>query len=250
MPRDDAPTEAVTAARRKLERAENKRFSGGTGRVLTRPDGQIVADLSVPVRDLDAHGLRVVETLPPAFLTPLLRGDFAPRHDVTGTVALAWEASEEAAIDLWLGAHADAYRLRGTIQATLRHPCVRCLQPVDVDLSFELDLHVVEGSSTLFPGQSAEVDPQGLAALIDASPATGLHDDEDFVTFSGDAIDVAAILREQLLLEVPMHPRCDVDGRAPGVCPFDARSDEVPVTGDPRWAQLKHLYDKLPRGDA
>lgn len=63
--------------------------------------------------------------------------------------------------------------------------------------------------------------------------------------YSGDEIDLSALVREQLLLALPTRPLCRED--CPGLCPHCGRRLAVGSCGcsekslDPRWAPLRAL---------
>ena len=63
-------------------------------------------------------------------------------------------------------------------------------------------------------------------------------------TFVGDEINLEPIVRQDLILALPMNPTCD-EGET-GPCKFDSdniNSEEDMV--DPRWAPLADLKKKL-----
>jgi uncharacterized protein len=70
------------------------------------------------------------------------------------------------------------------------------------------------------------------------------EDLEDF-HFEGDSIDLTEILREQIVLALPMYPRCKEDCR--GLCSVCGANLNLGECGcdrseiDPRWAALKTL---------
>lgn len=230
---------AVKAARERTEPAE-----GTTGR--SRPakgaPGGVIIDLTVPVADVTPEGERVAEHLPQAWLNDLLG---ATEGDETG-----WWASQDGDVELRLsGENPAMFRLRGEGRFAMKHACVRCLQELELPLPITFDLKLIEGVGEIFPGDKYDLDPQGLAAEDDEDTGESLDDDDDLVTYQGDTIDLAPIIREQLLLEVPMHPRCDDDGViAAGPCAFDPDgkiAEERDRWVDPRWAALAAMKDKL-----
>ena len=82
----------------------------------------------------------------------------------------------------------------GRIQATLRVPCARCNDEIDwpIDLHFT-QLFVPRGS---YEEQHAEDE-------VELTPQ-----DLERETYVGDDIALDALVRENLILEVPMTPRC------------------------------------------
>lgn len=112
--------------------------------------------------------------------------------------------------------------LRATIWATWEGECRRCLTLVTAPLA--IDVH-----TTFLP---------------DGSGA----DDADTYTFDGDTVDVGEVVREELMLALPLTPLCD-DG-CEGADPerFNTAIPEEPLSDDgndlsidPRWAALSEL---------
>ena len=63
-------------------------------------------------------------------------------------------------------------------------------------------------------------------------------------SFEGDTVDLTEVLRQDLVLALPMNPCCETAGQAD--CAYDeaaqpSGSDEI----DPRWAPLLELKKKL-----
>lgn len=240
-PENDSKTStpAVKAARKRVEPQE-----GTTGR--SRPDkeapGGVAIDLSVPVSEITPEGERVAERLPQGWLNHLIGG-------VEGAET-GWWASRDGSVELRLsGENPAMLRLRGQGEFALKHACVRCLQELELKMDLAFDLRLIEGVGEIFPGDKYDLDPQHLASDDDEDEGNPLDDDDDLVTYQGDTIDLAPIIREQVLLEVPMHPRCDDDGvTAEGPCNFDpagAIEAERERWVDPRWAALGEMKDKL-----
>jgi len=113
---------------------------------------------------------------------------------------------------------------------SLRVPCSRCLEPVTVPVSLSIEeefLQTIDIVTGLPLGTSAD-DP---ALLID-----GHHE-----------LHLAEVVREYLLLAIPMHPLCREDCK--GLCPQCGHNlNEGPCghsgqPGDERWAVLRSLLD-------
>jgi len=123
-------------------------------------------------------------------------------------------------------------RVVGKLATKLEIPCARCLEPVsfDVDRGFEL----------LFRPHAVNVGPDE-AEMQDK--------DAEIAFYQGDGVELEDILREQLLLEVPIKTVCREACK--GLCPHcgknlnngDCQCEAAP--GDPRWDALKGLKDKL-----
>ncbi|MEI2784895.1 MAG: YceD family protein [Candidatus Nanopelagicales bacterium] len=104
--------------------------------------------------------------------------------------------------------------------------CSRCLDPVEVDLTADLQ--------ELYAWTAAEAEVDELGEL-------GPHLD-------GDLLDLRPAVRDDLLLDSPIAPLCSVD--CPGLCPqcgvkFADSPEHTHETSDPRWAALSTLKDDL-----
>jgi DUF177 domain-containing protein len=112
----------------------------------------------------------------------------------------------------------------GRVEAPMVLECARCLERFDSELSIEVcELYVG-------PGHEEAAD-----------------DDAYFV--EDDAIDLEAMLRDALALELPLNPLCRPDCK--GYCPHcgadlnagtcDCKDEDL----DPRWAELSVLRERL-----
>ena len=106
--------------------------------------------------------------------------------------------------------------------------CDRCLKPVALPVSGEFTLEYISGSDY----ESSEV-----VELTEAEMSVAV--------FDGEGIDVDELVKEQILLAVPLRVLCRDDCK--GICPecgTDRNTGECNcVTNDidPRWAALKDL---------
>jgi uncharacterized protein len=144
---------------------------------------------------------------------------------VAGSVVPAGASAEAAAVlDAVLGG---GIEVTGEVRAPWEGECRRCLRP----LSGELRCQVRE----LYR-------PRGAEEAADP--------DEDTYPLSGDQLDLRPLVRDALLLELPLAPLCRPDCR--GLCPLcgvdrnETSCDCVGADRDPRWAALDALVE---RGD-
>lgn len=116
----------------------------------------------------------------------------------------------------------------GSIRAAARVDCTRCLEPVD--LSMDL------------PFEAAYVHAEDFASDRE-NEVSG--EDLDIDVLESEELDIAEIVREQLLLEMPEQVFCSPDCK--GLCDrcgvnlniAECSCGEEDI--DPRWAALKNL---------
>ena len=135
-------------------------------------------------------------------------------HDVIGVAE-----GSPIDIELRLEAVMDGVLATGTASAHVVGECVRCLRTIDEELVVDLqELYVYEPS-----------------------------DDEDELALEDDLLDLEPVLRDAVVLALPLNPVCDPE--CPGLCPeCGARLADDPdhTHGDaidPRWAALSELTD-------
>ena len=117
--------------------------------------------------------------------------------------------------------------VHGSLDATVRVPCARCLEPVDVDVHSDLSVIYVPGSKVKDAEDSGKVE----YTLEDA--------EADTLPFDGETVVLDDLVRDEVLLGVPMIPLCSDD--CPGMSPApetnaDAPSEKKEI--DPRLAPL------------
>lgn len=120
--------------------------------------------------------------------------------------------------------------LNANFNMRLRTDCAACLQSFEVDIPVRFSL-------TLKPRPPQSREPPEEKEL------TRIELEEGF--YEGDELDLGAILREQILLALPMFPRCSeaCKGLCP-VCGADRNQQECDCEQqvvDARWATLKKL---------
>jgi uncharacterized protein len=135
--------------------------------------------------------------------------------------------------------------------ADLGTPVARIVEPVRLDLVLERvpdgivargELHARwEGEcSNCLRELAADLDV-GVGELFEPHPL-----DEDTYPIEGHEIDLEQLVRDALVLELPLAPACDdadcAPATAPGVLVGVADSDPAgPEPTDPRWAALSEL---------
>ena len=115
------------------------------------------------------------------------------------------------------------------IKTRVGYECVRCLSECVLAVDVRLD-HVLVRGEKKAPDAGLELTDDDL--------------DDEVDTFQGDDIDLVPIVRQDLILALPMNPTC-FDGGAEGCNAetFKVVSEEPSI--DPRWAGLVELKKKL-----
>lgn len=143
-----------------------------------------------------------------------------PAPESLGLELIRVPPGEPMALDLRLEAVVEGVLVSGTVTAPVTGECARCLEPVTDTLEVEL---------------------QELYAYAD-STTSETTDEEELPRLSGDLLDLEPVLRDAVVLALPIAPLCTPDCAglcadcgerlAPGEPPHDH-----PVA-DPRWAGL------------
>jgi uncharacterized protein len=150
-----------------------------------------------------------------------------------------YRAAAPAHVSARLERLARRVRLRATTRAELVCPCGRCLAPVTLAVPVEFELSLVpEDEPTAPSGEGRERDQGPVGGSFRAEEA-----DEE--RYHGKVIDLAPILREQILLSLPAYPVCRESCK--GLCPVCGQNLNERECGcdrrvpDPRWAGLEKL---------
>ena len=133
----------------------------------------------------------------------------APVDSLAGSAVRVPEG-EPVVLDLVLERVPDGIVVRGTVRAVWRGTCGVCL----TDLEHTVGPEVGE--------------------LFEPEPVEG-----DTYPLEGHEIDLEQLVRDVVLLELPLAPTCETTGRTP--CAPDAVPEREPPPPDPRWAALSEL---------
>jgi DUF177 domain-containing protein len=123
-------------------------------------------------------------------------------------------------------------RLLGNLSTKVELKCARCIEPVVQDLSSEFDL-LYRPASTI--KREEEV------AISEADTEIGYY--------QGEGITLEDVLKEQILLAVPLRALCKEDCQ--GLCPQCGENRNLTSCNcagkitDPRWAALAEIKEKL-----
>ena len=123
-------------------------------------------------------------------------------------------------------------RLRGRFAGRLRVPCARCVEPVEVPLASDFDL--------IF---------RPIGADSDAPERSITAPETEIGYYQKDSLSLEDVLREQVLLSLPVRTLCKPDCK--GLCPRCGvnRNNQVCTCeegpSDPRWEALAGLRGRI-----
>jgi uncharacterized protein len=154
-------------------------------------------------------------------------------------------AVSEVEIRLSLTKSGDEIFAGGLLSGTIRLQCSRCLENFDFLVEAPVE-------APFFP---ADIPGARTAAAGHAKKAADQDEDEipadegDVNYYSGDALNLYNVMRDQVFLALPLKPLCKEDCK--GLCPKCGKDLNEGPCGckeqkpDPRLAVLKKLKDKL-----
>ena len=116
---------------------------------------------------------------------------------------------EPIVLDLMLERVPEGIVVRGTVRTRWRAACSVCLTEIDQDLTLDVN--------ELFEAEAVEGDTYPLV---------------------GHQIDLEQLVRDSVLLELPLAPTCESIGRDPCT---NEDADRQPSPPDPRWSVLSEL---------
>ncbi|MFF0382080.1 YceD family protein [Streptomyces sp. NPDC090023] len=174
----------------------------------------------------------------PGAMQRLTREVDAPRDlGLEGVIGVPEGAPLE--LDLRLESVMEGVLVTGTARASAKGECVRCLEPVGLEL--EADFQEMFS----YP----DADDRGR---VSAEPGDDAEDDEDRQYLEDGLIDLEPLLRDAVVLALPMQPVCQDDCQ--GLCSeCGARLTDDPDhhhdAVDIRWAALQGLADTMSDGE-
>ncbi|MFJ8790166.1 YceD family protein [Streptomyces sp. NPDC102462] len=174
----------------------------------------------------------------PGALQRLTRMVDAPRDfGLQGVVGVPEGAPVE--LELRLESVMEGVLVTGTARANAQGECVRCLEPVELRLEAD------------FQEMFSYPDADDRGRVI-AEPGDDAEDDESRLFVEDGLIDLEPVLRDAVVLALPMQPVCRDD--CPGLCSeCGARLADEPdhhhAAVDIRWAALQGLADTMTDGE-
>jgi uncharacterized protein len=190
--------------------------------------------LSISRKTLDEGPREVRSALPAAWLArKLVEGEAAE--------AVPYGASVDGAIDAWVTpAGGENFLVKGHVHATVDGTCGRCLGPARVPVDAQITLLLVPKAQGNRPVKGKKHKDSEGEFEFDA-------DEADVEHYDGETVVLDDLVREAILLELPISPLCSEDCAGMGSDPAVAdRLAQARV--DPRLQKLAELRDKLPAG--
>jgi len=188
-----------------------------------------MADLLIPIYDLDTHGKDFVFALDESWLERML-ADSGVKGD----------ASEgPGAVEVHAQCNGREILVHGHARARLVADCVRCLKGMPFEVTCDLAALYAPstGAERAVDEDEDDIDPEAP--------------DREFYT--GEQVAIDDLVRDYLLLELPMQPRCDLGWACPNLdVPEHMRAPEGVTSSkgfdedniDPRLAPLMKLAKK------
>ncbi|MEV2216557.1 YceD family protein [Streptomyces sp. NPDC050997] len=145
-------------------------------------------------------------------------------------------------LELRLESVMEGVLVTGTVRAQAEGECVRCLEPLELKL--EADFQEMFS----YP----DADDRGRPKAEPADDAEESPEDEDRLFIEDGLFDLESVLRDAVVLALPMQPVCQED--CPGLCSeCGARLADDPDhhhdAVDIRWAALQGLAGSLGDGE-
>ncbi|HVJ94255.1 MAG TPA: DUF177 domain-containing protein [Labilithrix sp.] len=176
-------------------------------------------EYSIPVSELDAGGKEYSFTVRASWVRGALEGHEATTAGTDGALVVRASKSGHDVV------------VHGTLDAELTIPCARCLEPARLSVRSKISVLYVP-ASRLSSGKG-----DGDNELSD--------EEADTLPFDGETVNLDDLVRDELVLEVPMIPLCS--DACPGMSPAPdpERAGEKPI--DPRLAPLLDFAARKPK---
>jgi uncharacterized protein len=178
----------------------------------------------ISIRELELHQVKFQEDFPELDIGPDIRQKTPIR--TTGHAELIREQHGHKK-------QIEDIRVVGEFSTRLELSCARCLDPITRDIGKSFDL--------LYRPQGSDAGNEELSVT---------QADADIGYYKEGGLLLEDLLREQILLAVPLKAVCSEECR--GLCPQCGRNLNAESCGcvdshsDPRWAELEKIKGKLP----
>ncbi|MFD3483037.1 MULTISPECIES: YceD family protein [unclassified Streptomyces] len=175
----------------------------------------------------------------PGALKRLTRSAAAPKDfGIDGVIGVPEGAPIE--LRMRLESVMEGVLVTGTARATAEGECVRCLEPVRQDVAAD------------FQEMFSYPDADDRGRSKQAEPADDAEDDEDRFFIEDGLLDLEPVLRDAVVLALPMQPVCRET--CAGLCSecgirLDENPDHHHDAVDIRWASLQGLAETIKDGE-
>lgn len=177
----------------------------------------MTAEFTINVAALDAAGKEYRFEVRPAWVLGALEDHEAKPIEKNGVLDIRASKSGHDVV------------VHGTLDMTLTAPCARCLEPATLPIHSDISVLYVPSANLKAEAEGEEV--------TDA--------EADTFPFDGDEIVLDDLVRDELVLGVPMIPLCSESCTGMSPAPVQESGDK-PV--DPRLAPLLAFSAKKPKG--
>ncbi len=177
-------------------------------------------EFTIPIRDLDAGGRDASFPVRTAWLRTVLEGTEVAPAGGDGTLELRVSKSGTDVV------------VHGKLVDDLVVPCGRCLEPARVEVREDIGALAVPRAQMREAGHTSE----------DGDP---MADSDDVLPYDGETVVLDDLVRDDLLLAVPMIPLCSEACK--GISRPSHSGDEPEAAGiDPRLRPLLRLKKTTP----
>jgi uncharacterized protein len=189
--------------------------------------------LSISRKSLDEGPKEIRTALPAAWLAKSLS------EGAEGELS----ATRDGAVDLRITpSGGDNFLVQGHVKATVDATCGRCLGPAHIPVDAEMTLVLVPEKA------AAGRKPKGKTSKESEGEFEFDQDEADVATYDGETVVLDDLVREAIVLELPISPLCSEDCAGMRSDPSLSREvveklDQAKI--DPRLAPLAALRDKL-----
>ena len=186
-------------------------------------------EFSFPVNELDPGGKQFKLPIRAAWLRGALEGTEIGASQGDGT------------LDVRLSKSGPDVVVRGSLAAELLVPCSRCLEPTVVPVREEVSVLAVPKAAGSASRGSRDRKDKKSKDDDDLDDGEAASDEADVIVYEGDNLVLDELVRDELLLGIPMIPLCSE--ACPGISPGNSTSEEG-ATIDPRLVPLLKLKNK------
>jgi uncharacterized protein len=163
-----------------------------------------MAEFSLEVNDLDEIGKDFSYPVTASWLARELDGCPGVRAPVASTA--------DGVLEVHAQKSGTDFLVRGHVTATVVADCYRCLEDVSCTVTAELTALYAPAPAAKVAAKHAKAAAKAVDEADDDLPEPGEVDQE---LFSGDKLVLDSLVREHVILEVPMQPLCRED--CPGI---------------------------------